>query len=435
LEILLTSAYTLLFIFIILKLPFFKLKGVNNKTLPAILLIKIAAGVFMSFIYTHYYSDRQTADIFKYFDDSKVMYNALFTHPFDYFRMLFGFENDSPHFDLYYKQMNNWYRVYESNIYNDSHTIIRFNAFLRLFSFGYYNVHTAFMCFISLIGFVCIYKFFINYMKDKSKELFFAVFLLPSVIFWCSGVLKEGLLIFGLGLLLYYSYSMINIRFSFIALFWIFVSLIILMFLKFYILITIFPLLIIYLIINNFHFKRSGLIYSAVVLLGVFVGLNIQFIFPDFNILTILVNKQQDFIHLAKAMNSGSIIEIGILEPNFWSFVINAPMAFFNTLFRPFFFESISPFIIMAGFENLLILVIMIFCILYVNIRKTSANLFWFCLYFVMITFILTGLITPVMGAIVRYKVPALPFLIILFLLILDKEKLLNKFPFLKKHL
>lgn len=46
--------------------------------------------------------------------------------------------------------------------------------------------------------------------------------------------------------------------------------------------------------------------------------------------------------------------------------------------------------------------------------------------------FILTGLITPVMGAIVRYKVPALPFLMILLIQLIDKEKMIQKFPFLK---
>jgi hypothetical protein len=46
--------------------------------------------------------------------------------------------------------------------------------------------------------------------------------------------------------------------------------------------------------------------------------------------------------------------------------------------------------------------------------------------------FILTGLITPVMGAIVRYKVPALPFLMILLVMLIDKEKLIKKIPFLK---
>jgi hypothetical protein len=51
----------------------------------------------------------------------------------------------------------------------------------------------------------------------------------------------------------------------------------------------------------------------------------------------------------------------------------------------------------------------------------------------VLLLFVLIGLTTPILGAMVRYKIPGLPFLLIVFLLMLDKEKLLNKFPGLKK--
>ena len=58
-----------------------------------------------------------------------------------------------------------------------------------------------------------------------------------------------------------------------------------------------------------------------------------------------------------------------------------------------------------------------------------------FCLSIVLLLFTLIGLITPIMGAIVRYKVPGLPFLLIFLLLLLDKEKLAGKFPFFRKIL
>ena len=119
--------------------------------------------------------------------------------------MLLGIGNDTPEFQQYYEQMNYWARKIDSNIYNDSHTIIRFNTIVRFFSLGYYNVHTVFICFLSLIGLTGIYKTFIPYLQDKKRELLFAVFLLPSALFWGSGVLKEGLIFFALGLLIYYT--------------------------------------------------------------------------------------------------------------------------------------------------------------------------------------------------------------------------------------
>jgi len=434
-EILLTIVYTVLFLFIIWKTPFFQIEGLNKKALPVVFILKIAAGILMFLVYTYYYTDRSTADIFKYFDDSKVMYNALFTHPLDYFQMLFGVDNDSPHFDIYYHQMNNWYRLYESNLYNDSHTMIRLNALLRLFSFGYYNVHTVFVCFLSLAGLTGIYKFFMLHLSDKKNILFVAVFMLPSVLFWGSGVLKETLLFFGLGMLLFYSDKIFTKGFSLLSLFWILIALILLMFLKFYILATILPLMITYFWVYKTKMRWVAVRYAIVILVCLIAGLNIHYIFPEHNLLETLTNKQFDFIRLANATNSGSTIEISTLQPTTWSFIIHSPEALYNTLFRPFVFESRSPFILLAGLENLLIIFMMMICIIFSKFKKENANLFWFCLLFVLITFVLTGLITPVMGAIVRYKVPALPFLFVMFIVILDKQKLVNKFSFLKKYL
>ena len=50
----------------------------------------------------------------------------------------------------------------------------------------------------------------------------------------------------------------------------------------------------------------------------------------------------------------------------------------------------------------------------------------YFCACFVILLFTLIGLTTPILGAAVRYKIPAIPFLVIAFLFILDKQKLIN---------
>ena len=70
--------------------------------------------------------------------------------------------------------------------------------------------------------------------------------------------------------------------------------------------------------------------------------------------------------------------------------------------------------------------------------KKPSAEtkkMVLFCFSFTLFLSAVIGMVTPVLGAIVRYKVPLLPFFVIGFLLLLDKEKLVNKFPFLKKYL
>lgn len=422
-----------MFLFLISRLKFFRLPGFGRFAIPIVFILKIAAGVIMYIIYTRFYTDRSTADIFKYFDDSKVMYDALWAHPADYFKMLTGFMNDSPYFDQYYQQMNNWYRVFESNIYNDSHTIIRFNAFVRIFSFGYYQVHTVFMCFISLTGLVALYRFFSPVMPDRRRELFFAVFLIPSVVFWGSGVLKEGLLLFGMGMLLYATGKLLMKKQIIRSIFWIVVSGILLMYTKYYILILMLPLLAAYV---WSHFGKAVYIvpkYFGVMAVALFAGLNIHLLFPGFDILNIIAQKQNDFVGLAEQMNSGSLITQRLLKPELGDMIVHAPGAFYNTLVRPYVFESSSPLILLSAIENLLIIILLMFSVMFASARPWKVNTFYFVLFFFVATYIFTGLTTPVTGALVRYKVPAMPFLLIFIIMLADKTRILKKFPFLVK--
>jgi len=498
LEIFLVAAYASIFIYLISVMKFFECEGISRNAIKSVFILKVFFGIAMSLIYTYYYTDRSTADIYKYFDDSKVMFDALFTKPIDYFQMLFGIKNDTPYFDSYYNQMNNWYREYDSNLYNDSHTIIRFNVVVRLFSMGFYNVHTVFMCFLSLLGLTAIYKTFILVMKEKSLLLFGAVFLFPSVLFWGSGVLKEGLLFFSLGFLIYYAQKIIIGEWNIKNIFWILFSIALLALTKFYVAIAVIPAL-----VANFWIKQTGnkkVLLKYITLYIIFFAIGLSFT----NSLKVLVQKQKDFINLAnggtylqritpektdtiyiasefhdqlkldkksksasitgeinscKIWNNGSLgeetvfendtttnfrllldygktgsnIEIQKLEPNILSFLKATPKALYNTFFRPFFFESFSPFTLMAGFENLFILLLTLVAIIFADKKVFREKMFWLCVFFTLIIFALTGLITPVIGAIVRYKIAALPMLLIALLMIADKERIIKKFPLLKE--
>jgi len=426
-EILLTLLYLAIFIFVLLKWSFFKDEHIHKHTLPVVLIIKVVLGTLLALIYTYYYPDRLKADVFKYFDDSKIMFDALLHKPTDYFKMLFGFDNNSVYFDTYYNLMNNWYRQYESNIYNDSHIIIRFNALVRLFSFGFFSVHTVFMSFIALTGQMAIFKFIKRNADLKPFMIFIAVFLLPSVLFWSSGVLKEGLLFFGFGFFVYHAYKIIQ-RFSYKSLFWIVFSLILLAYLKFYIIASLLPLLLTYfwcVKTNNRLFLLKYLFAIAMILV---VGFNFHHIFPEYNLIQIMVNKQNDFFYLALDQNSGSLFYVEKLKPTFISFLVNTPKAVFNVFFMPHIFMKQSVLSLFSALENFIFIILLIITIFNFKTNLKPNSFFIFCLVFTLFTFALIGLTTPVYGAIVRYKIPALPFLTVLIFLCLDFEMLHNKF-------
>jgi len=409
------------------------LEGVNKKALPVVFIIKVAMGTLLALVYSYYYPDRLKADVFKYFDDSKIMFDALFHKPLDFFQMLFGIKNNTAYFDNYYTLMNNWYRQYETNIYNDSHIIIRFNAIVRIFSFGFFSVHTVFMSFIALAGQTALYKFFRKNVDLQTSLVFISVFLVPSVIFWSSGVLKEGLLFFGLGFFIYYSYLLIQ-RFSLLNMLWVIFSLILLAYLKFYILASLLPLLLTYFWCVKTDNRKKHLKYGITIMSMIIIGFNFQLFFPDYNLMKIMVNKQNDFFYLALNQNSGSLFFVEKLKPDFISILRNAPKAFFNVFFLPHIFMKQSVLSFFSAAENTLLFLLFIVTLLNFKIKDRVNSFFLLCLFFTIFTFILIGLTTPVYGAIVRYKIPALPFMVLLLFLCLDMDKIKHRIVLFKKY-
>jgi hypothetical protein len=421
-------------------MKFFDVEGISKRTLSFVFILKIICGLILWSVYTFYYKDRAISDIYKYFDASKIMFDALKTNPIHFFKMLTGIGNNAPEFLPYYDKMNFWSRQIESSIYNDSHTIIRFNTLVRFFSFGYYNVHTVFICFLSLIGLTAIYKTFYPLLQDKKQELFISVFLLPSVLFWGSGVLKEGLILFALGLFIYY----FNQLFKFKAIIICLGVGLLLALSKFYVWLSIMPGLIFILWINKSKGTKKILKFTTIICIMAIIGLNIDKFTSIQNPLITLSQKQIEFNKLANGLVTDaynkpiaipqSAIKINILKPTLKSLVSNSPQALTNVLFRPFPWELKSPMMIFAGVENMAIILFIILCIIFIKpLSKIRWEYVLFCSSFVIIQFIIIGCTTPIIGAITRYKVPALPFLLITFLLLLDKDKLVKKFPFYLK--
>ncbi|MCX6271271.1 MAG: hypothetical protein NTU44_08660 [Bacteroidetes bacterium] len=302
--------YSGIFTIIIKKIPFYKLDGIPAYFILSAFYIKVLAGYLLFLIYTRYYPDRHTADIFKFFDDSKIMYDTLFTRPLDYFQMLFGIRNDNAHFNEYYHQMNNWCGIYPTNIYGDGHIMIRFNAVLRLVSFGYYNVHSVVLNFLSFSGLIGFFRFVRPYLKGVQKELFFLLFLFPSVVFWGSGVLKEGLIFFSTGLFLFTMERMIRKGFSLRLLAGLIFTLLVIRYCKFYLFAFLLPLSLSYWWCSRTGDRFSFRKYLSVIIVFILLGFLAKYVNPVYDMLSLLSHKQQDFLQLARDAGSGSLMDL-----------------------------------------------------------------------------------------------------------------------------
>lgn len=428
-EIAITIFYFILFCFIINKLSFFDDDVITKKWFIGIFTIKVLVSVVLTLIYTYYYTDRSTADIFKYFDDSKVMFEAIKTNPLDFLKMLFGVANDSQYFnETYYDNMRFWYSQGSTNLFTDSHTIIRFNAIVQFFSFGYFNVHNVFINFVSLLGLTAIFKVIKPYFENNKKVLFYAVFLAPSVLFWGSGLLKESIIFFGAGMLLLHL-KQLSIKFTWQSSLIIILSLVLITYTKLYILAALTPALL------GYFFHKTLLkqkpFFSYLLSCLIIIGASFLLLAAPLKInpIQLIIAKQHDFIELMNQVENSSTLAYSILQSPI-DVILAIPNALVNTLFRPFIWECNSPFMLMSAVENMDIATFFVLALFFKQ-KKINYNVLLFCLSFVLFLYILTGLTVPNFGAIARYKVPGLPFLLIAILSIIDIEKLKNKFKFI----
>jgi hypothetical protein len=408
--------YLLFFLWLIKQVPFFKSPLFTYKWIAGVFILKFLAGIALYLVYARFYGNRMSGDIFKYFDDGNIIYSALRQNPADYFRMLSGIGSDSPHLMQYYDTCHFWIKEFNYGLVNDNRIVIRFNALVRLISMGNIHIHTLIMSFLSFTGLWFIFKLFESDFKDKKWGLLLAVFFFPSVLFWTSGLLKEGILIFAFGMLLYFWNHLFETNKRAKPLLFIALSIFILIFSKFYVLLAAAPGLLLLLVA---HKRKNRKVIIHFIWVHILVFLLFWFSEPifGFNLPEILADKQNDFINFVNSLNqAGSKIAMDKLDSSFWSFAKAAPLAFFTTLCRPSIFEMHNLTSAMAAFENLIIVLLIIFTVFYFNRKHISNPKLWFSISFAVILFTLSGLSTPILGALVRYKAPALPFLGIIIL-------------------
>jgi hypothetical protein len=492
--------YTIIIFYTIYKLKFFRLEGLGRWTPSLFFLLKIIAGIALWYVYTYYYTDRSTSDIWKYFDDGKVMFGAIHSHPGDFFRMLSGIGDHTPEIDaLYYHKMNYWYRLFDNNLLNDAHIVIRFNAFVNLFSMGNYFTHMLIMCFLSFTGLTCIHKIVYPAIREWRAAAGAILFLLPSLVFWTSGVMKEGIMIFGLGILIYQTFRFFTDKKPIRILFML-IGAALLLFSKFYVIVGVIPPLVGAILVMK-NRENATLKFLLVFILFFFMGYSLKWIAPEREPLRLLANKQNDFMNVSRGgitlVNdsievyfpptvqsrtvdiirisdstfrirngatyfyrpyrdlgdtvfvtdnkdssiyriqtdiplAGSLMKSTYLKPTIFSFLHELPRSLFHALFRPFLWEAKNPMFILPALENL-IFVILVLLALFFRRKISNPEVFGFCLTFSILLFMVMGLTTPVLGALVRYRIVAQPFLLLAVLLLIDRQKFMKRFPRLEK--
>ncbi len=387
--------------------------------------MKLSGGLILYYIYTQYYTQRHTADIFKYYDDSLVLYHSFFKNPIDFFKIILGLDFNREYFSFnYYMEMNNWDTSYKNSLMNESRLLIKINAILNLIGFKNYFFNSITFILMGFVGEVLIFKSLIKKFEFKyPKFLFWSIVLFPSVFLWSSGILKEPMIIFSFGLIL--NSLILKRKWAYISSF--IVAILIIFKVKFYIFICVFPALISYIISEKTKLNPPRIIFTICVIMAAII-FALGKMNNNYNPLKILSQKQNDFITLSELFDTGSAYKITPIEPNITSLLKAIPKGLINGFFRPFPNNINNLLQLFPLIENLLLYLMITYLFfkmifLKIKINQDVKNILWNSLFFITMLFILIGISTPVIGALVRYKVPGLLFLIIVINLMYDQFK------------
>ena len=191
----------LLLCFALGRFRLFRVEGLGSWDLSLAFALKGLASLCFIYIYTYYYGAG-----YLYFDsgtfisDARILNKVFYQSPGAYFKLLTGIGETEELVRQYLSQTEKWSMPY-SLLTDDSKNIIRISSVVHFFSFDSIYIHFIVFNLFALNGMKNMYLFFKDYVVLNERVFFFALMLLPSLLFWSSGVLKEPMLIFSIGLL------------------------------------------------------------------------------------------------------------------------------------------------------------------------------------------------------------------------------------------
>ena len=415
--------YLIAVLWLVGRLPFLRNSNIKPNVLRVLFLIKVVFGAISLFIYSNYYSE-ETSDMHIYFKAGEVLHSSLKESPSDYFSLLTGINDDQPHLAKYNKTIPRWKKPYDYDMYNENKTVIRFNGFIRLFSGGNIHTHNLFFNLISFIGLIAIFRFLSNELSNKRlTPLFLIIFFMPTILFWGSAILKESITIFALGLLLWSLKLILDNCKNWKAWIVLLISGYLFAHTKIYVVLSVVPGLL-WLILNRFYSKHRFLTFTAIHVAVALIAFNIHLISPNYNLINVISGKQNDFINMITNMTDvGSAVDLPRLDGSLSAIFKLMPMGFCNALLRPHLFECHNIMTFAAALENLFIVVFIILGLVFANYSKKYPPHIFFGISFSVILLTIIGITTPVLGALVRYKLPALPFIVAIFITTFDTNK------------
>lgn len=413
-EHLLFVAYLLLFAWLITKLGFFTRSGLTHSQLVIFFLLKVMAGIFYGWIGAYYGLTAQMVDTWTYHNEGLYEYTQLKSHPGAFFSGIFHTDYESGYIN-FLTSKDSWWNDLKANMF------IKLLALFNLFSFGNYYINVVFYALLSLVGPIAFYRVMADVFPQRRTAALLATFLIPSFLYWTSGLHKDGLIFVGFGLIAYHLYfGQKQGRFGPARLFWILLSFVTVLVLRNFLILALVPGMTAWVLARRWPKKpllTYGIVY-AIALLFFFGG---RYLHPRLDFPEAVAVKQKEF----RMLGGGSSVPARPVEASLQSFVVNAPQAFTLSTLRPYPGDVKHLLSLAAAVEvAALLLLFLLFLFFRLPADHTDRPFLYFCLFFSFSVLMMIGYSVTILGAIVRYRSIVLPFLLVPLVARIDWQRI-----------
>ena len=393
----------------------------------------VGVSLFLMF-YTLYYD---TGDTISYFKGAQAICKLLFSDFEKGYNILLNM--DSP-----YNSMSSF--NYESGrppyyIFRDTKTfnVSRFSIGFYFFGAGSLIISNYLCALFSFIGIWKLYRVVNTIYGDYTKELAYIILFMPSLIFWGSGIMKDSFVLGSLCWLTSNFYNgIINRQNIFSNVTFLILNFLIITNIKPYVALGVVPGMLLWVnanFINSFassflRFIVRPFILIIIIIIGNFIFSNLELLgLQEYSNVDQTIEQaqviQQDL--LREEQYGSNSYNIGTLDGTLTGMLKLAPKAVFTSIYRPLIFEIGSPAMVIAAIENFILLIFTLIAIIKTNpfrlYKKIASQPFLlYCLIFTLIFGFGVGLASTNFGALVRYRIPLIPFYFTI-ILILFKQR------------
>lgn len=385
------------------------------------LAAKLVGGLAFSLIYFYYYGG---GDTMSYFYSAVSMSKLAVKDPVGYFTVLFG-DNTVDKRDLF-DYDTGWPYSY---VFYDPRTffVIRFTSVLALVTLNSYLLSTILLATWSYVGIWRCFRTFVSYYPALQKSLAVGFLFMPSVIFWGSGIMKDTIT---LSMACAWVHCFDEVVFKKRermrkGLGLVFAGAILVL-VKPYIFMVVMPCTLLWWVLlrvqrlPNAVLRAAFLPTAMVVMLLIAGGLllvlgdRLDKFAPEAALNTVMVT-QSDMVR-SEQYGTG-YFNVGPMDGTWGSVLSKFPIALNAALFRPYLWEAKSIVMAIGAFENLFLLGLLLWTIIKVGLLFPiqvfrNVPIAQFCILFTVVFGFVIGISTPNFGALVRFKIPLVPFFV-----------------------